>query len=93
MEHPQPCEAVQLGKNRGQPIECDFVVTARMHAVSCDICEGWQHRRCGTGKIIFVLINANFHIFLSRKLTAIETRRFFLTKNTNSQFYIFYKPG
>ena len=78
-------------------IECDSVVTARMHAVSCDICEGWQHRRCGTGKIIFVFINASFHVHnvLSRKLTAVETMRFIPTPTLirSSIIIILYKCG
>ena len=29
-------------------ISCDSVVNGRRHAVSCDVCEHWQHRLCGT---------------------------------------------
>ena len=28
-------------------------VTGRKQAVSCDACECWQHRQCGTGKVAF----------------------------------------
>ena len=31
-------------------ISCNTVVTPRQHAVSCDVCDRWQHRICGTGK-------------------------------------------
>ena len=34
-------------------IVCKVFVTGRMHAVSCDACERWQHRLCGTGKVGF----------------------------------------
>ncbi|CAG2221201.1 unnamed protein product [Mytilus edulis] len=30
-------------------ISCDREVRPRQHAVSCDVCERWQHRLCGTG--------------------------------------------
>ena len=30
-------------------LECNVEVTPRQHAVSCDNCERWQHRLCGTG--------------------------------------------
>ena len=29
-------------------ISCDSVVNGRHHAVSCDVCECWQHYLCGT---------------------------------------------
>ena len=31
-------------------ISCNTVVTPRQHAVSCDVCDRWQHRICGTDK-------------------------------------------
>ena len=34
-------------------IVCKVFVTGRKHAVSCDACERWQHRLCGTGKVAF----------------------------------------
>ena len=30
-------------------IECNLEVTPQQHAISCDNCERWQHRLCGTG--------------------------------------------
>ena len=30
-------------------IACDREVRHRQHAISCDICERWQHRLCDTG--------------------------------------------
>lgn len=30
-------------------LSCSGIVSSRMHAVACDTCGGWQHRRCGTG--------------------------------------------
>ena len=30
-------------------IACDREVRPRQHAISCDICERWQHRLCDTG--------------------------------------------
>ena len=39
-------------------ISCDSVVNGRRHAAPCDVCEHWQHRLCGTGKIfIFVFLS------------------------------------
>jgi len=28
---------------------CDKAVTARQHALECDLCRRWVHRLCGTG--------------------------------------------
>ena len=40
-------------------IVCKVIVTGRKHAVSCDACERWQHRLCGTGKVAFF-----FHLMI-----------------------------
>ena len=34
-------------------IVCKVFVNGRKHAVSCDACERWHHRLCGTGKVAF----------------------------------------
>ena len=32
-------------------IACKKSVSGRKHAVTCDVCERWQHRLCDTGNI------------------------------------------
>lgn len=44
-------------------LACATVVTARMHAIACDGCGRWQHRKCKSGnnnnnKIIISDFNA-----------------------------------
>ena len=49
-------------------IVCKVFVTGRKHAVSCDACERWQHRLCGTGKLAFFsirMIDFNITIYFS----------------------------
>ncbi|XP_065941248.1 tropomyosin-1, isoforms 33/34-like [Magallana gigas] len=41
-------------------ISCGREVRPKQHAVSCDACEGWQHRLCNTG-ITFQQYNAAKH--------------------------------
>ena len=35
-------------------IHCANKVTSRQHAVQCDGCGEWQHRKCNTGKEHFI---------------------------------------
>ena len=58
---------------------CGRVVGKRQHGITCDVCDRWQHRVCGTGNIFFIIrsfISAHLCIhnyFLScRILTKIE---------------------
>ena len=37
-------------------ISCDKEVNGRRHAVTCDVCDRWQHRLCGTGIFIYLFI-------------------------------------
>ncbi|KAH3704175.1 hypothetical protein DPMN_079231 [Dreissena polymorpha] len=30
-------------------ISCDRIVSPRQHAITCDLCDRWQHRTCDTG--------------------------------------------
>ncbi|KAH3705388.1 hypothetical protein DPMN_080459 [Dreissena polymorpha] len=30
-------------------ISCDQIVSPRQHAITCDLCDRWQHRTCDTG--------------------------------------------
>lgn len=30
-------------------LKCHMPVTSRQQALQCDGCDGWQHRKCGTG--------------------------------------------
>ena len=39
-------------------------VSGRKHGVSCDVCDRWQHRLCGTGKFIVILLLV-FFLFIS----------------------------
>ncbi len=38
-------------------IECGVTVRHLQHAISCDVCENWQHRICNTGKY-YIIANA-----------------------------------
>lgn len=42
-------------------VACNKAVSGRKHAVSCDVCDRWQHRLCGTGK--FIVIYFAFSVF------------------------------
>nr|XP_034331309.1 uncharacterized protein LOC117690755 [Crassostrea gigas]XP_034331310.1 uncharacterized protein LOC117690755 [Crassostrea gigas] len=46
----QDTEDVQKSTKVNPPcISCGREVRPKQHAVSCDACEGWQHRLCNTG--------------------------------------------
>ena len=35
---------------------CYLAVRRRQHALECDICKKWTHRKCGTGKLFPLVI-------------------------------------
>ena len=37
-------------------IACQKEVDGHRHSISCDVCERWQHRLCGTGIVFFLYI-------------------------------------
>ena len=41
-------------------IACNSPVKDRRHAVTCDVCERWQHRLCGTGIYLFIYFQDRF---------------------------------
>ena len=41
-------------------IVCNSPVKGRRHAVTCGVCDRWQHRLCGTGIYLFI------YLFISR---------------------------
>ena len=43
-------------------LSCHLEVRPRQEAVSCDTCEGWNHRTCGTGNLF--LITAHYFIIV-----------------------------
>ena len=42
-------------------IACGKIVGGRQHAVSCDVCDRWQHRLCGTGNTILIYFLLNYY--------------------------------
>ena len=46
-------------------IACSKVVGKRQHGVTCDVCDLWQHRICGTGNNYFIIryTKNNSHVF------------------------------
>ena len=50
-------------------ISCDKEVNGRRHAVTCDVCDRWQHRLCGTGIFIFIYLFIYLFILLILCLT------------------------
>ena len=41
-------------------IVCTTSVSGRKHAVTCDVCERWQHRLCDTGNIKLFIVLCHF---------------------------------
>ena len=42
-------------------IACNSPVEGRRHAVTCDVCDHWQHRLCGTGNLSFIYFQDRFY--------------------------------
>ena len=45
-------------------IACQKEVDGHRHSISCDVCERWQHRLCGTGIVFFIYILYYFCLFV-----------------------------
>ena len=41
-------------------INCACPLTGRHHAIACDVCGEWQHRKCGTNMILQVVFQICF---------------------------------
>ena len=46
-------------------IACHKEVDGRRHSISCDVCERWQHRLCGTGKVYLFIYLFIYSLFCS----------------------------
>ena len=46
-------------------IACQKEVDGRHHSISCDVCERWQHRPCGTDKVYLFLCLFIYSLFCS----------------------------
>lgn len=52
MGHASP--SVHYTKMPDNCIECSTIVRRRQEAVTCDVCERWQHRTCNTGTRVYL---------------------------------------
>lgn len=34
-------------------LECDIIVRGKQHAITCDVCNRWQHRKCDKVRPIY----------------------------------------
>ena len=52
-KHKQNC--ILLGKKHKENcILCEKVVRTKQHAIQCDSCGMWQHRKCNTGRKSYI---------------------------------------
>ncbi|XP_063416572.1 uncharacterized protein LOC134698568 [Mytilus trossulus] len=55
-------------------ISCDREVRPIQHAVSCDVCERWQHRLCGTVQLTKTPDMAMTYSYIHKKYTILEEK-------------------